>query len=161
MADQATVRGGRPDSADGTKRNGTPEAQVVGGIAEFGNDIATLVELQAKLAGADLKESLEKALVPIVLIVIGACSILGAVPVVLFGVAELVAAALKIGTGWALLLTGAVALAIAATVVVVSVLRIPSCFSSLRRSREELTRNLAWIRTILVYSGGNLPRRYR
>jgi len=155
------LRGGKPDAADGSKRNGSPEAQVVGGVAELGNDIATLVELQGKLAVADLKESLGKASVPIVLIAIGVCSLLGAVPVLLFGVAELVAVALNIGHGWALLLTSVVAMVIAGVVVVVSALRLPSCFNGFRRSSEELTRNLSWIRTVLLYSGRSLPRRLR
>jgi uncharacterized membrane protein YqjE len=161
MADQASVRATKPGSEDNGNTNGSPEKQVVGGIAEFGNDIATLVELQAKLAMADLKESVERALVPMVLIVLGLLFLFGALPVLLFGAAELVASALKIRIGWALLLTSGVTFLVAGTVVAVSARRLPASFSSFRRSREEFARNLAWIRTVLLYSGRSLPRRYR
>jgi len=161
MADQASVRSGIPEAASDGKSNGAPEKRVVSGIAEFGNDIATLVELQAKLALLDSKECLEKAMVPVVLVVIALFAILGALPVLLFGIAELVASALKIGIGWALLLTSAVTLVLAGTVAAVSALRIGPSFSSFRRSREEFARNVAWIRTVLLYSGRNVPRRVR
>jgi len=157
MADQTPVK------ADKTKSNsnGSPEARVVGGIAEFGNDIATLVELQAKLTMLDLKDCLAKVLVPSALIVVGLASILGAMPVVLLGAADLLAAALKIRDGWAMLLTGAFAVIVATVVVFISARKIGPSLSSFQRSREELNRNLAWIRTVLVHSGRNLPRRIR
>jgi len=144
-----------------TRKNGSPEQRVVGGMAEFGNDIATLVELQYKLAMADLKDSLQQALLPMVLIVLGLLLVVGAVPIMLFGVAELVAVALKIGIGWALLLTGGLTAVLTGTVLIFLASRIPKSFSSFRRSREEFARNLAWIRTVLLYSGRNVPRRYR
>jgi len=138
---------------------GSPEGQVVGGIAEFANDIATLAELQAKLALIDLKESVEHALFPFAMLVAGLFFILGALPVALFGVAELLAAALKISTGWALLLTGISVVLVAVLVVAVAAMRFAHSFSSFRRSREELSRNLAWIRTVILYSGRGSPRR--
>jgi len=153
------VRGGNPGAEN--LGNGTPEQRVVGGLAEFGNDIATLLELQAKLAMADLKDSLQLAMVPMVLIFLGFLFIVGALPVLLFGVAELVAVALKIGIGWALLLTGASTVVVAGTVVFVSARQMPTSFSSFRRSREEFARNLAWVRTVLLYSGRSVPRRSR
>jgi len=159
MADQAAVKDGhaQPRSFDSSG----PEQQVVGGIAGFGSDIATLVELQATLAVTDLKESLQNAAVPLALIVVGVICLVGALPVVLLGVATVLAAALKISSGWAMLLTGGVVLTMALTIVAVAALKIGPSFSSFRRSREELARNLAWIRTVLLYSGRSAPRRVR
>ncbi|HMB05105.1 MAG TPA: phage holin family protein [Isosphaeraceae bacterium] len=148
MADQASMKAG----GDGTRTTGLPEG-VVGGIAEFGNDMATLVELQAKLALIDLKESTAKASLPIALCVIGLALVLASLPVVLFGTGLLLAALLHIGEGWAILLTGAVVLVISGVVVVVAGMRVRNSFDILRRSREELARNLSWIRTVLVHSG--------
>jgi len=159
MADQASVRRGDPGSA--RHGNGTPEGRVVGGIAEFGNDITTLAELQYKLTMIDLKECVGRAVVPVGLVAAGLVLILGALPVALLGVAALVASALKIGEGWAMLLTGGVILVLSSVVVVVSALKIVPSFASFRRSYDELTRNLAWIRTVLFYSGRNVPRRAR
>jgi len=149
------VSGGRP----GTGSNGSPEGRVVGGLADFGNDVATLAELQGKLALIDLKECLDKALIPLALMAVGLVVILGAVPVVLLGAADLVATALKIGPGQAKLLTGGGVLVLAATVAILAALRIGPSLSSFNRSREELSRNLAWIRTVVLYSGRSVPRR--
>jgi uncharacterized membrane protein YqjE len=160
MADQASVKAGHPHpcSSDG---NGAPEQRVVGGIAGFGSDIATLAELQLELAVSDLKESLQQAKVPLALVVVGVICAMGALPVVLLGVAGLLAAALKISPAWAILLTGGVVLTAALAVVAVSTLKISPSFASFRRSREELVRNLAWIRTVLLYSGRAAPHRGR
>jgi uncharacterized membrane protein YqjE len=157
MADQTSVRGGKLGS--GVSENGSAEGKVVSGIAEFINDIVALAELQAKLALLDLKECLEKARLWLALVVVGIFFILASLPVALFGVAELVAVALKISTGWALLMTGVVVLIVAGMVVVVSAYRLVPSVSSFRRSREELSRNLSWIRTVLLYSGRSFPRR--
>jgi len=148
-------------NADDKSSNGTPEGRLVGGITEFGNDIATLAELQYKLAMFDLNEAIGKALIPLALMVVGAMFILGALPVLLFGVAELIAAAFKIGIGWALLLTSVTTIALAGTVFTICALRIPNSLSGFRRSREEFQRNLAWVRTVLVHSGRSMPRRFR
>jgi hypothetical protein len=159
MADQATVRDGHAPAR--SSADGAPEKQVLGGIAEFGNDIATLAELQARLTLLDLKECLQKLTVPVALVGAGLFGVIGALPVALAGVAGLLAAALKISPAAALLLTGGVVLAVAVGTIAVAAWRIPATFSSFRRSREELTRNLAWIRTVLLYSGRDVPRRGR
>jgi len=157
------VRPGKPGegNTDGKSSNGTPEGRLVGGIAEFGNDFATLAELQYKLAMIDLSEAIRKALIPLVLMVVGASFILGALPVLLFGVAELIVSAFQIRIGWALLLTSVTTIVLAGAVLTICALRIPDSLSSFRRSREELQRNLSWVRTVLVHSGRSMPRRFR
>jgi len=162
MVDQATVRGKPGEgNADGKSNNGSPEGRLVGGIAEFGNDIATLAELQYKLAMFDLSEAIQKALIPLALMVVGALFVLGALPVLLFGVAELIVSAFNIKIGWALLLTSITTIVLAGAVLTICALRIPDALSGFRRSREEFQRNLAWVRTVLVHSGRSMPRRYR
>jgi hypothetical protein len=159
MADQATVRDGHAPAR--SSDDGAPEKQVLGGIAEFGNDIATLAELQARLAVHDLKKCLHKLMVPAGLVGAGLFAVIGALPVLLLGVAGLLASALKISPAAASLLTGGVVLVVALGTIAVAGWRIPASFSSFRQSREELTRNLAWIRTVLLYSGRDVPRRGR
>jgi len=157
------VRAGKPGegNADGRSSNGTPEGRLVGGIAEFGNDIATLAELQYKLAMLDMSEATRKALIPLALMVVGASFILGALPVLLFGVAELIVSAFNIRIGWALLLTSVTTIVLAGAVLTICALRIPDSLSVFRRSREEFQRNLAWVKTVLLYSGRSMPRRFR
>jgi len=109
----------------------------------------------------DLSEALRKALIPLTLMVVGALFILGALPVLLFGVAELIVSAFNIKIGWALLLTSITTIVLAGAVFAICAFRIPDALSGFRRSREELQRNLAWIRTVLVHSGRSMPRRLR
>jgi uncharacterized membrane protein YqjE len=155
MADQASV------SDSKSAANGSPEGRVVGGIADFGNDVATLAELQLQLAQLDLQECVAQAKIPAAVIAAGLVVALGSVPVVLLGVAKLVALALNIGEGWGTLLTGIAALVLAAVASGVAAMRLTPSFTSLRRSREELARNVAWIRTVLVHSGRGVARRGR
>jgi len=53
------------------------------------------------------------------------------------------------------------AIVLAGVVLTVCALRIPDALSGFRRSREELQRNIAWVRTVLVHSGRSMPRRSR
>ncbi len=147
MADQETLISGQASAFEAIPGG------LVGNVAEFGNDVATLVELQAKLAAADFKESLAKTAIPLVLVIVGAILLLAALPVLLIGVGSLLAPVLGWSFGLAVLVTAVVALAIAAVLVLVSVGRLAHGFDSFRRSREELTRNIAFIRTVVVHSG--------
>jgi len=155
MADQATVRGGNASS----KNNGSPEQQVVGGIAEFGNDISTLVELQLKLASIDLKESLGQALIPMSVAAGGLLLVVGAIPVAILGLSYLVASAFRLSLGASMLLTSVATLLLAATMTFIAFRNIGPSFSAMRRSREEFERNLNWIRTVLLHSGRSVGRR--
>ncbi|MCR9116665.1 MAG: phage holin family protein, partial [bacterium] len=63
----------------------TQERRSVGAsFGELAHDITVLVELQAKLAALDVKESVGRLIVPIVLAVLGVCAILGCFPVLMF-----------------------------------------------------------------------------
>jgi uncharacterized membrane protein YqjE len=151
MDDQASLNGGRG------LRNGS--GGVVSTISELGSDIATLAELQAKLTVLDLKESTHRAVVPLGLVLAGLAVALGCIPVGLLGIAWLIAYALSIHQGWAMLLTAAVALVVGLVVAVVAGRRLGGSFETFQRSREELTRNIAWIKTVLTHSGRPGPTR--
>jgi hypothetical protein len=153
MADQASVR----DTRTGTSATGN--GSVTGTIAGLGNDVATLVELQAKLAAQDARECLSHALVPLGFIAIASAVLLGGVPVVLLGIADVLARAIGIAPGWAMLLTAAVAMTAAGLVALLCLGRVRVSLEPLRRSREELSRNIAWLRTVLLHSGRAYPRR--
>jgi hypothetical protein len=159
MVDQASVKDGRSAAMGAGKGNGSPEERLVDGLSECTGDIATLVELQARLAWLDLKEAISHARMAAVLVGLGLVMINAALPVILLGAATVVATVLKISSGAAMLLTGAVVALVAAVVVAVAALRIAPSFSGFRRSSEELRRNIAWIRTVLLYSGRKIPPR--
>lgn len=150
MDDQAKVKNG---STNGSAEN------MVGSVADFGNDVATLAELQLKLAALDFKETAARALIPLALVLVGLVVILGSVPVAIGGVSLLIAQATGLALGWALLLTAIVTLGLAALVVVVAGRKLGASLEGFRRSQEELVRNISWIRTVLVHSGRAVPRR--
>ena len=121
------------------------------GLAEFIDDLVTLTELQASLAVVDFKDRVRRAAVPLAvtlscLIVLAAC-----VPVVLVGLALLLATGLNIHEGLAMVFVGAAAAALAIPAAAFGLVRlIRTCDNSFRSSREELRRNLAWLRSVLV-----------
>jgi putative superfamily III holin-X len=155
MVDQASVNGsGRARGLGPSSAAGEVE-----GVAEFVDDLATLAELQAELAAIDFRDSARKAAVPIVLTVVGLTVVVASVPVALLGTAWLLASALKIHQGWAMVLTSGVAMALAGLVAGLGGRRLGRSFDSFRRSRKQLWLNLAWIRTVLVTSARPHPRR--
>jgi uncharacterized membrane protein YqjE len=152
MADQAAVNGGT------RVRIHSPFVEgVLGNVADFGSDIASLAELQAKLALIDLKESAGRAALPAGLIVASAALVLGSLPVGLLGLAELLVRAFSIERGWAYIATAAAITVCALILGLAGLASLRRSFESFRRSREELTRNVAWVKTVLAQSRRYTP----
>ena len=126
---------------------------VIGGVSSFGADLATLATLQARLAACDLRDSTKQAIPSLVgLIAAGtigaACTVVG-----LAGLSLWLAEVFQARPGIVMMvvaLAGLVAAGIASALLVRS---LAASFTYFRRSQEELDRNLAWIKTTLVYSG--------
>lgn len=156
MVDQASV------NSRGTVPVPHPDSAEFEGVAEFVDDLASLAELQAKLAAVDLRDASRKSALPLVLTLVGLAAVVGSIPVVLLGAGWLLAAALKIHQGWALLLTAGVAVTLGGVLTVLGGMQLRHGFGSFRRSRTQLWLNLAWIRTVLVTSARpHPPRRSR
>ena len=79
MVDQASVNGRGAARGSGS---GSAELE---GVAEFVDDLASLAELQAKLAAADFKDAARRSAAPIVLTVVGLTVVVASLPVALFG----------------------------------------------------------------------------
>ncbi len=150
---------------DGGKRvriNSPLADGVIGNIAELGGDIAGLAELQAQLAVADLKEATGRAIVPATLLGAGVALLLAALPVALIGASELLADALALShRGWAYLIVSAVVAILTVALVLIGLPRLLRSFESLNHSRDELSRNVAWIKTVLANSGRTPAHRRR
>ena len=146
-----------------SRSNGMPgqasPASLVGNLAEFGNDVATLAELQSKLAIHDARECLRRATIPVIVVVGASVLAIGSVPVVLIGLADWVASITRLSAAAAQLIVGLVFLVAAGAAGTLALRASLSSLESFRRSQEELTRNLSWIRTVLLYSGRTVPRR--
>ena len=127
---------------------------VIGNLATLGGDVATLAELQVQLAVEDVKESIGHAVWPVAMIATGLVLLLAAMPVALIGGSELLADAMSLThRGWAYLIVAGVVLAITIVLVLVALPIFTRSFASLVRSKEELARNVAWIKTVLANSG--------
>ncbi len=135
-------------------------ASVVGNIAGFGNDVITLAELQAQLTLIDARECLSRATTPFLAMAAGAVVALGSIPVILLGVADLISKVAQISPGASRLIVSLVALGAAGAIGYLSLKAVTGSLTSFRRSTEELTRNVSWLRSVLVHSGklGSRPR---
>ncbi len=155
MVDQASVNGRE------TARVPHSSAAEYEGVAEFVDDLASLAELQAKLAAVDFRDAARKSAVPIVLSVVGLTVVVTSVPVALLGTGWLLASALKIHQGWAMLLTAGAAMALGGLLAGLGGRRLSHSFDSFRRSRKQLRLNLEWVRAVLVTSASarTHPRR--
>jgi hypothetical protein len=136
--------------------NPDPSASLNGmltGIGDMGNNLVTLTTLQAQLAAEDFRESASRALPALiaaaVLIPLGFASVTAG----LFGLAYWVAAGLDIPLGRSLLLVAAGGIILCSCMTVFVIQRLRASLSSFRRSGEELERNIAWLRTVLMHSG--------
>ena len=143
MARQATLNSDHPFSING----------MLDGIGDLGSNVVNLTTLQARLAAEDLRESSRHAqpaligLAALIPLAFASCT------VGLIGLASWMATDLKLALHTSLLLVavGGMMICSFATVLVVRRLRVSA--SGFRRSREELDRNIAWLRTIMMHSG--------
>jgi hypothetical protein len=143
MARQATLKTDPGASFDG----------MLNEIGDVGSDVVTLTTLQARLAVEDFRESARRAqpalIAAAVLIPLGfASGILG-----LFGLAYWMAADLGMPLSRSLLLVAAGGILLSSFMAALVIRRLRASFVSFRRSREELERNIAWLRTVLMHSG--------
>lgn len=126
---------------------------VAASVSDLTHDVIELSELQAQLLTLDVKQSVEKARACLVLAVIGVCMLLGTIPVALLALAAL----LVQGLGWSIAASTAVAtfvgLLIAGVVFGVAYSYIKKGLVTFERSREELRRNVAWLKSTLRTRG--------
>jgi len=166
MADQATLRTNGPATArpiadagagDGnataSRGNGAGPIALVSNIAEFGEDLLSLGELQARLAIIELKQNIESGKNCVVAVLVGVLIALGTLPVLLTGIAELLVSELSVGHTAALLSVAVVSLAVAGAIVAIAIILFRRRRFGFPLSSEELTRNLNWVRTVVLHSG--------
>jgi hypothetical protein len=146
MVDQASVNG--HSSARG-RGAGSAEYD---GIAEFVDDLESLAELQAKLAAADFRDAVRKSAVPMLLVLVALTVVAASVTVALLGAGWLLASALSIQQGWAMLLIAGAGITLAGLLAALGGMMLTDSFDTFRRSRKQLRLNLAWVRTVLVTS---------
>jgi hypothetical protein len=132
---------------------------VVSNVAEFGENLLTLAELQARLAALELQQNSEVARISGPVILAGIVLAVVSFPLVLAGVAELLVSELGMKRGYALLSVAVAALAIAGACLGIAGSRLRRRAAGFPISREEFARNLNWVRTVLRHSGRSTRQR--
>jgi hypothetical protein len=145
--------------ADDDNGNGASPGAVVGNVAEFGENLLNLAELQSRLAAIELRQNLQAARIGGTVIACGAVLALAAIPVVLAGIAELLVSYAGMNRGVALLTVSVATLAISGTCIALAVGRLRASGMGFPLTREEFSRNINWIRTVLVHSGRSVRAR--
>jgi putative superfamily III holin-X len=168
MVDQATMtrangsnvpgNTGGPGLASGARAAAPsgPEAsagQVVSNVADFGENLLNLAELQARMSAMELRQNLEAVKAVGVVFLIGTVMALAALPVILAGVAELLVTELTFRRGSAFLTVGFSTIGIAAFCVAMASVWIRRKRLGFPLSAEEFNRNLNWVRTVIRLSG--------
>jgi len=171
MANQTTVRGnsltvGRggafspgPAAAasSATAENGSGSgggpAAVVTNLAVFGENLLTLAELQSRLASLEVKQNVQAAKIGVPVMLGGAALSMASLPLILAGIAELLVSELGMKRGYALLSVAIVAFGVAGAGIAVAAAQLRRTAVGFPLSREELARNLNWVRTVLLHSG--------
>jgi hypothetical protein len=144
------------DQAQITRENGRtelPPRAVARNTADFFHDVATLGELQARLAAIDLRQGLAKVVVPAVVLAAGALIAMGTVPIALAALALVIAAntelSLAVCFGIALL----VGLVLCGLLTVPAWIYLKGGLDMFQRSRHELDRNVRWVKDTLKRLG--------
>lgn len=138
-----------------SERNGSPKAASKGlarDVGEFAHDVFTLADLQAQLFIADVQECGQRVLVPGLVLVCGAALGLACFPVGLAALALLVIQVFETSYAAGFLLAVAVGAVLSGLLCAIGWFQVRERAAVLRRSQQELARNLRWIKNVLERS---------
>jgi len=126
---------------------------VAASVSDMTHDVIELSELQTQLFALDAKYSMEKARSCLIMAVIGVAMLLGTIPVALLTLAALCVEQF----GWSYAASAGVAtligLIITGIVMGVAYSYVKNGLVSFDRSRNELRRNIAWLKSTLRTRG--------
>lgn len=138
-----------------SERNGSSETGSKGlarDVGEFAHDVFTLAELQAQLLAADVRECGQRVLVPGVVVLCGVVLGLSCFPIALAALALLVIQAFGTSYAAGFLTAGVLGAVSSALLCIIGCLQVRKRAAVLRRSKQELVRNLRWIKKVLERS---------
>jgi len=134
-------------STNGRRRDEVPN--VATSFSGLAHDVIELSELQAQLFVHDVKSTTQKTRTSLLFSVVGACVLLGSVPVLLIAIGKFIAEQ----TGWpesgGLAIAAVIGIAASASLMAAAWNRLSAGLNSLQRSRDEFSRNIAWIKSNL------------
>lgn len=133
-------------------RNGEAPAHVFTRSASgFARDVSTLADLQLKLFSTDLQEALSRMAVPLFLIVASGVMAAAALPLILVGFAFLLVYYAEWAIAWSMLVIAAATILLAAVTGAIAYRSVQRGLKSLDRSKQELLRNINWIKSVLQH----------
>jgi hypothetical protein len=142
MVDQATMR-------TRESRNGFPAARLGRGVADLAHDAITIAQLQARLVAVDLKESSQAIRRSILLAVLGGALLVACLPVGMLGLAQVLVEEVGWKTWIAYLATAAAGVALSGLLFWLCWSAIKKSTGAMRRSTNEMTRNVEWLKEAL------------
>lgn len=134
------------------RRNGStrsPPNGVAKNMGELTHDIVSLAELQFELFRSDCRDGLKRLLVPVAMLLAAGAVAAGTVPVALMFMAELLTQAAGLSRAAAFSIAAIGGFIAAAAVGLVGWAYIRGAARVFERSREELARNMTWIKHAL------------
>jgi len=141
----------------GNGRHDGKVPNVAASVSDLTHDVIELTELQVQLVALDVKQSVGKARMLLVLTVVGVCVVLGTIPVALIALAALLMHFLAWSAAAATCVAALVGLIVAGAILGTAYSYIKKGLFSMDRSREELRRNIAWLKSTLRTRGHAPP----
>jgi len=129
-------------------------------FAELTHDVIELAELQAKLLSHDVKRTSQNAKIALALCVIGLCVLLGCIPVALITIAEVLIATTRMSVAPSYAVATLIGLMVSGGTLAYGLIRFKNGVVALDRSRDELHRNIGWLKSTLRNRGHSQPHPY-
>jgi uncharacterized membrane protein YqjE len=134
---------------NGNGRHRTQMPDVAGSVSGLTHDVIELAELQTQLFMLDLKKSTQKTRTCLILAVVAVCLLLASLPVALVALAALLVEQLEWSQAASLGVATLVGLVLAGIFAGAAYGIVRSGLISIRRSKDEFNRNIAWIKSTL------------
>jgi hypothetical protein len=134
-------------NTNGQHRTTTPN--VAASVAEVTRNVIELTELQSQLLMLDLQKSTQKAKATIILAIVAACLLLASIPVALIAFGYLLVEQLDWSVAGSMALSALLGLVLSGIVATVAYGYVKQGIVTLDRSRDELRRNVAWLKSTL------------
>ena len=138
------------------QRNGSstaPSDGVANDMDELTHDIVSLAELQFELFRNDCRKELRGLLIPVALLLLAGILAAGSVPVALIFIGEILAQTAGLSRAAAFSIAALGGFIAAAALGVAGWSHIRGIGRVFERSREELTRNMTWIKQVVKRPG--------
>jgi hypothetical protein len=117
----------------------------------FARDVSTLADLQLKLFSSDLQEALSRMAVPLFLVVVSGVMTAAALPLILVGFAFLIVYYAGWAIAWSMLVIAVGTILFAAVTGAIAYRSLRRGFKALDRSKQELLRNVNWLKAVLQH----------